>query len=389
MMRWTIIVFLLLSIVSCTHKSEGDNAGQSPFAHVSNDANPLFDLPEIQQNVELIILTLYVPSSFFEFRGENFGVQYMIANEYAKSIGSAIRVDVSRIQHELVQKLMNGEGDLVAYNLDIADSLSSLIDYCGESSITAFLDSLSKVRHDESLRTSGHTAWAVRKESPLLRASLSEWMEAHSNDFYEYSTIRIRTSKGKVYTPRRKVASPAINLAAGQISRYDAIFKQYAMTCGWDWRLIAAQCYQESGFDPDAVSYMGAMGLMQLMPSTARQYGVSQSEVFDPTANVRGATKLISNLNSHYSSITNPDERINFILAAYNAGPGHVDDARTLAKKYGKNPNVWLGNVDEFVLKMADREYYNQPEVKHGYFRGSETYNYVNSIRTRWSNYRR
>ena len=389
MMRWTIIVFLLLSIVSCTHKSEGDNAGQSPFAHVSNDANPLFDLPEIQQNGELIILTLYGPSSFFEFRGENFGVQYMIANEYAKSIGSAIRVDVSRSQHELVQKLMNGEGDLVAYNLDIADSLSSLIDYCGESSITAFLDSLSKVRHDESLRTSGHTAWAVRKESPLLRASLSEWMEAHSNDFYEYSTIRIRTSKGKVYTPRRKVASPAINLAAGQISRYDAIFKQYAMTCGWDWRLIAAQCYQESGFDPDAVSYMGAMGLMQLMPSTARQYGVSQSEVFDPTANVRGATKLISNLNSHYSSITNPDERINFILAAYNAGPGHVDDARTLAKKYGKNPNVWLGNVDEFVLKMADREYYNQPEVKHGYFRGSETYNYVNSIRTRWSNYRR
>lgn len=388
-MRWTIIVFLLLSIVSCTHKSEGDNAGQSPFAHVSNDANPLFDLPEIQQNGELIILTLYGPSSFFEFRGENFGVQYMIANEYAKSIGSAIRVDVSRSQHELVQKLMNGEGDLVAYNLDIADSLSSLIDYCGESSITAFLDSLSKVRHDESLRTSGHTAWAVRKESPLLRASLSEWMEAHSNDFYEYSTIRIRTSKGKVYTPRRKVASPAINLAAGQISRYDAIFKQYAMTCGWDWRLIAAQCYQESGFDPDAVSYMGAMGLMQLMPSTARQYGVSQSEVFDPTANVRGATKLISNLNSHYSSITNPDERINFILAAYNAGPGHVDDARTLAKKYGKNPNVWLGNVDEFVLKMADREYYNQPEVKHGYFRGSETYNYVNSIRTRWSNYRR
>jgi membrane-bound lytic murein transglycosylase F len=152
---------------------------------------------------------------------------------------------------------------------------------------------------------------------------------------------------------------------------------------------MAAQAYQESAFDPQAVSNMGAMGLMQLMPGTARDVGVSQSEVFVPERNVHGASKLINQLNTHYAFISNADERLNFILAAYNAGPGHVDDARALAKKYGKNPNVWLGNVDAFVLKMGDSQYYNQPEVKYGYFRGGETYDYVNSIRARWNEYKK
>ena len=151
---------------------------------------------------------------------------------------------------------------------------------------------------------------------------------------------------------------------------------------------MAAQAYQESAFDPLAVSYMGAMGLMQLMPSTAKEVGIDEDEVFDAAANVRGAVKFISNLDRHYASIARRDERINFILAAYNAGPGHIDDARALAKKHGKNPDIWLGNVDSFVLRMSEAEYYNQPEVKHGYFRGAETYNYVNGIRDRWEKYK-
>lgn len=389
MWRLAIIGLLLLSIVSCTSKRDGDNAGQSPFNSSASLDNPHFDLPEIQENGEIIILTLYGPESFFEFRGERFGLQYMIVQEYAKSIGATVRVDVSRNQHDLISKLINGEGDVVAYNVGISDSLKNEVDYLAEKEITHFLDSISHQRKDSTLAPKPHTAWAVRKDSPLLSASLSDWMKQHSNNFYAYTTIKVRSSGGKVYTPRRKVSSPVLNASRGEISLYDNIFKQYAVTCGWDWRLIAAQAFQESAFDPQAVSYMGAMGLMQLMPSTARQVGVSQSEVFNPQSNVRGATKLISQLNSHYSSITNPDERINFILAAYNAGPGHVDDARSLARKYGKNPDVWLGNVDFYVLNMSKSEYYNQPEVKHGYFRGSETHDYVNSIRTRWSEYKK
>jgi len=152
--------------------------------------------------------------------------------------------------------------------------------------------------------------------------------------------------------------------------------------------LLAAQAYQESAFDPTAVSWMGAMGLMQLMPSTARRVGVSELDVFDPECNLRGAVRLIRSLDSHYSFIANRDERINFILAAYNAGAGHVDDARRIAQKYGRNPNIWRGHVDEYVLRMSESKFYNDSLSHHGYFRGSETYNYVNDIRSRWQQYR-
>ena len=386
--RWCILSFLLLSIIACNQTQPGDTAEQSPFVATGQDGNPHFDLPDIQENGELIVLTLYGPESYFEFRGEHFGVQFMIARQYAQSIGASVRVEVARNQRDLVSKLLNGEGDFIACQLPCADSLKAQLDFVGVAEIATFMDSLSQQRRDTTLRPRPHAAWAVRKDSPLLSASLSQWMKAHQKDFFAYTTIRVKSRGGRTYTPRRKVSAPILNAAKGQISLYDDLFKKYALQCGWDWRLLAAQAYQESSCDPQAVSYMGALGLMQLMPSTARQVGVSSSEVFNPNSNVRGATKLITQLNSHYASITNADERINFILAAYNAGAGHVDDARVLARKYGKNPDVWLGNVDAFVLKMSSSAYYNQPEVAHGYFHGSETYNYVNSIRTRWSLYK-
>ena len=131
---------------------------------------------------------------------------------------------------------------------------------------------------------------------------------------------------------------------------------------------------------------MGAMGLMQLMPSTARQFGVSNA--FDPEQSVKASARYFANLMAHYAVVPNPDERINFALAAYNAGPGHVDDARRLAEKRGRDKNVWKGNVDEFVLYMSNPDYYNDPVVKYGYFRGGETYNYVNYIRKDWEKFR-
>ena len=378
---------MLLSLVAC-NSSTGNDAGQSRYANTPSGGDAHLDLAEIQQNGELIILTLYGAESFFEFRGEYFGLQYMLARQYANSIGTSLRVEVARNQTELLDKLVKGEGDIIACCIDMADSLSAVVDYVGGKEMTSFLDSISKQRGDTSIAPKLHTSWVVSKDSPMLSASLQNWIAENHTHFFDYTTIRIK-GKNSTISPRRKVSAPMLNVAKGQISHYDAIFKQYATQCGWDWKLLAAQAYQESSFDPNAVSFMGAMGLMQLMPSTARQFGVSDSEVFIPQSNVRGAVKLINQLNAHYSFIADADERINFILAAYNAGPGHIDDARALAIKYGKDPNIWHGHVDAIVLRMSDSQYYNQPEVSHGYFRGSETYNYVLNIRSLWDDYKR
>ena len=393
--RWSISLFVALGLIACNllgftscSSYTGNDAEPSKYANTSANDNFHLDLPEIQQNGELIILTLYGAESFFEFRGEYFGLQYMLARQYANSIGTSLRVEVARNQREMLDKLSKGEGDIIAYCIDEIDSLSASIDYVGGKEMTSFLDSLSRQRHDASLSPKPNTSWAVSKNSPMLYASLKEWIADNHTNFFDYTTINVKGKHSNI-SPRRKASAPMLNASKGQISHYDAIFKQYAIQCGWDWRLLAAQAYQESSFDPNAVSYMGAMGLMQLMPSTARHLGVSDSEVFIPQSNVRGATKLISQLNSHYSSIANADERINFILAAYNAGPGHIDDARKLARKYGKDANVWHGSVDAIVLRMSESQYYNQPEVSHGYFRGSETYNYVQNIRALWDDYKR
>ena len=121
--RWCILSFLLLSIIACNQTQSGDTAEQSPFVATGQEGNPHFDLPDIQENGELIVLTLYGPESYFEFRGEHFGVQFMIARQYAQSIGASVRVEVARNQRDLVSKLLNGEGDFIACQLPFCSSL--------------------------------------------------------------------------------------------------------------------------------------------------------------------------------------------------------------------------------------------------------------------------
>jgi len=228
-------------------------------------------------------------------------------------------------------------------------------------------------------------AWAVRKGCDSLKIEVDSWLA----DFQE--------SAAADYIYNKYFRSPRqINIAqseyhsvrGGKISKYDDIIKEISEKHGWDWRLLASLIYQESRFHPGVRSWVGAFGIMQLMPNTAQIYGVdSTSSVEDQIA---AGVKFIKWLDRQLpESIDDPEERTKFILAAYNVGIAHVYDGRRLAEKYGKNPNVWTDNVDFFILHKSNPKYYRDSVVRYGYARGKETYNFVIEILYRYEHYKK
>ena len=120
---------------------------------------------------------------------------------------------------------------------------------------------------------------------------------------------------------------------------------------------------------------------MQIMPSTADHLGLSRASIYDPEQNVRAAAEYLCELSGYFRSVQNRAERQLFVLAAYNGGYFHVQDAMALARKNGRNPNRWK-DVAYYILALE------KPVVKYGYMRGSETVGYVDGIRQRYAQYR-
>lgn len=226
-------------------------------------------------------------------------------------------------------------------------------------------------------------AWAISPNTPLLTKAINNWIKNMENSsFHSY----IYSKYFKSEKAKSRTESPYMYIQSGKISPYDALFKKYSKLIDWDWRLLASLVYQESKFSPQIESWAGAYGLMQLMPSTAERFGVSKKS--SPSVQIKGGVKFIKWLDRQLTdSILEKDERIKFILAAYNAGLGHIWDARRLAQANGKNPNKWTDEVDFFILNKSNPQYYNKELVKYGYLRGQETYDYVNKIIKRYKLY--
>lgn len=222
------------------------------------------------------------------------------------------------------------------------------------------------------------SSWAVRKDEPLLAQAANEWYKANvKSRAYQASTKRY-------FEISKRVAHGSIlSIKDGKISHYDKLFRKYAKEINWDWKLLASLAYTESNFDTAAVSWAGAKGLMQLMPRTARAMGLPASKELNPEENIKAAVKYIAAMEKSFAFIKDSTERSSFILAAYNAGIGHVKDAMALAEKYGADPTLWKDNVEKYILLKSHEEYFNDPVCKNGYFRGTETYNFVREIKER------
>ena len=224
--------------------------------------------------------------------------------------------------------------------------------------------------------------WAVRRNAPALLGALNAFLDAKRKAGLLGALYK------RYFLDRRgfesRASSPFLAAETGTLSPYDDLFRQDAAIPGWDWRLVAAQAYQESKFNPSARSWAGAVGLMQIMPKTARQLRVNAR---DPRQCIEGACRYLWTLDDAWKEIDDEDERIKFILGSYNVGTGHVQDAQRLARKYGDNARKW-DDVGYWLVRKSQRAIYNDPVVKHGYCRGTEPVAYVDAILTRWANYR-
>jgi len=227
-------------------------------------------------------------------------------------------------------------------------------------------------------------AWAMRKDAISLQDVVNRWMKSFKK------TAKYRRIYQKYFLNKRSthiVNEGFHSLKGGQFSVYDDIIKRESKKYDLDWRLVASIIYQESRFSPNIESWAGAVGLMQLMPETAKTFGVKKLD--SPVDNIQGGLKFLKWLDEHLKKdVPDPEERIKFVLASYNVGLGHVQDAMRLAEKYGKDPAKWDGNVDFFLLNKSKPKYYNDPVVKFGYCRGEEPYYYVNDILERYEHYK-
>ena len=301
-----------------------------------------YDLHEIQASGTIIAGTLSGPDTYYEYHGNGMGLQYKLAEAFAQSIGVVLQMEISPDTASLLRKLEAGEIDFIALEMP---------------------------------------KWQVREGESLLKKAIAEWWQPERVKQIESS------ASNTTVTVRRHMRPVMQDAAHGIISAYDDLFRKYSSSAGWDWRLLAAMCYQESGFDPNAVSSMGAMGLMPLMPSTADAMGVPSDKRFDPEQNIAASARYIRKVSQSFSDIKDGEERTRFTLAAYNGGVGHVQDAQTLARKNGRNHQVWQ-EVAPFILRLSEPRYYRDPDVVNGYMRGSETEAYVRLIMSRWNQYR-
>ncbi len=237
------------------------------------------------------------------------------------------------------------------------------------------------VRSAHTLESEVPHSIALRKRNPELKQALNEFVKRmYKSEFYNLIYWEYFKNRRSV---QRLARGRIIDALKGQISPYDELVRKYSDHYGFDWRLVTAQMYQESKFDPKAKSHIGARGLMQLMPRTAKEMGVK--DINDPASSIRGGIKYLDWLRDRFDADLVISDRLWFTLAAYNAGAGHVQDARRLAGQLGHDPDRWFGHTEQAMLLLGKKQY--AKKARYGYVNGSEPVNYVRDIKQRFEAY--
>ena len=199
----------------------------------------------------------------------------------------------------------------------------------------------------------GKIAWAFRKNSPLLKTAINKFVKKNKKGTLTGNILHKR------YLETNRWAR---NLLSGEgIENYNQqaeFFKQYGKDYGFDWLLLTALGYQESKLDQSQRSPSGAVGIMQLLPSTAADNNVDIPNIENTENNIHAGTKYLRFLSDRYFSKKNitPQNQVFFSLAAYNAGPDRISRLRKEADDMGLDPNKWFYNVEVVAAKRIGRE---------------------------------
>jgi membrane-bound lytic murein transglycosylase F len=255
---------------------------------------------------------------------------YTRLNHLSDEIGGNINIVESAGETETEELIMNVALGKIPYT--VADENIALMNkpYYPDIDISTALSFPQRI------------GWAVRSDSPQLLAAVNEWIFKMKKD-PDYYVIYDKYYKGRRGV-EYMVNCSKTSSCGRTISPYDKMIIKHAKELGWDWRLLASLIYQESHFDPQAKSWVGASGLMQLMPATAESFGAV--DVNDPIQSMKAGTSYIKWLDNYWKArVPDREERIKFIMASYNVGQEHVADAQRLAIKYNRDPQRWDDNV--------------------------------------------
>ncbi len=230
-----------------------------------------------------------------------------------------------------------------------------------------------------ALSDSTGLAWGIRPNQPQLKEQLDRFIKN------KYRGLFYNVTYNKYFKNQRKIEQYAAQRIqpGDELSPYDDIVQPLATKYNMDWRLIVAQMYQESQFDTKARSFAGARGLMQVLPRTAKQMGYNQ--LTEPANGIGAGVAYMHWLRDRFPGDLDLQERIYFTLAAYNAGAGHVRDARRLARQMGWDASKWFDNTERAMLLLSKPKYYKN--ARFGYVRGHEPVAYVRNIRDRYLAY--
>lgn len=210
-----------------------------------------------------------------------------------------------------------------------------------------------KIHENLILRDGSEIAWMVRKENPKLKESLNRFLKNHKKG----------TLLGNIYFKRyfehsKKLEDPTNPENWQQLKQYKSVIRQYARQYNFDWLLILAVAFQESGLDHSKKSGAGAVGLMQVLPSTAKDKKVGINNIYKVENNIHAGVKYLAFLRDHYYSKEDmrPRDRVRMTLAAYNAGPSKIRKVRKLAEQMGLDKNKWFRNAEIAALRVIGQE---------------------------------